>query len=470
MKHLKLLTICLLGALMTSCADTPKAPESYPLFWTWLDYHPSMNFDSVCRVMQETGIDGVMLNAATPDQYRQAIPVAHKYGIEVYAWLWTMNLEHGRDSIVKAHPDWQSVNRNGDSLADSMAYVNYYKFMCPILPEVRDFIRQKIEAYCAVEGLNGIAIDYHRFVDVILPTTLWPHYGIVQDKEYPQWDYGYHPRMIEAFKAQYGYDPREQDDPSTDAKWLQFRCDQITEVANMIADIVHSHGKKMAASPFPTPKMAKSMVRQDWGKWNLDIVFPMVYHNFYTGDPSFIADCTIENVRDKNPKTTLYCGIMAPNDPTLFTCMNEALNNGAKGIAIFTVNSLLSPEIRQQFKAYSDSVRAVRNMPQVVSTDSVAPKHANLDPFVNVSLMKLIEGRMTDLISKDASTAPLLQLSNYRLVNQYGTTKVYEVIDAASGTMFDVTFYLYGDVIAGWDVKKIVKLSNEPSKNRLISD
>lgn len=62
--------------------------------------------------------------------------------------------------------------------------------------------------------------------------------------------------MIEKFKAAYGYDPREQEDPSQDEKWLQFRCDQITEVANMIADVVHSYGKKMAASPFPTPKMA----------------------------------------------------------------------------------------------------------------------------------------------------------------------------------------------------------------------
>ena len=34
-----------------------------------------------------------MLNAPTPDDYRIAIPIARKHGIEVYAWLWTMNLE-----------------------------------------------------------------------------------------------------------------------------------------------------------------------------------------------------------------------------------------------------------------------------------------------------------------------------------------------------------------------------------------
>ena len=87
--------------------------------------------------------------------------------------------------------------------------------------------------------------------------------------------------------------------PSADIKWRHARCDQITEVANMIAGVVHSYGKTMAASPFPTPKMASRMVRQDWGKWNLDIVFPMVYHTFYTEDVSFISDCTVENVRDR---------------------------------------------------------------------------------------------------------------------------------------------------------------------------
>ena len=128
----------------------------------------------------------------------------------------------------------------------------------------------------------------------------------------------------------------------------------------MIAGVVHSYGKTMAASPFPTPKMASRMVRQDWGKWNLDIVFPMVYHTFYTGDASFISDCTVENVRDKNDMTTLYCGMTATDGPMMFECMDAALNNGAQGIAVFTIHGLRSPEVKRQFKAYTDSVRAVR--------------------------------------------------------------------------------------------------------------
>ena len=51
--------------------------------------------------MNDIGMDGIMLNAPTPDDYRVAIPIAHKHGIEVYAWLWTMNLEHDRDKNIE---------------------------------------------------------------------------------------------------------------------------------------------------------------------------------------------------------------------------------------------------------------------------------------------------------------------------------------------------------------------------------
>lgn len=448
-KYITLFT-CISLILLSACYNNKKTADPYPLFWTWLDYRSSMNFDSICRVLNETGIDGLILNASSPDEYRKAIPVANKYGIEVYAWLWTMNLEHDRDSILKVHPEWLSVNRNGQSLADTIAYVGYYKFMCPVIPEVREYIKNKIRAYCEVEGLNGIAIDYHRFVDVILPTTLWPQYGIVQDREYAEWDFGYHPAMIEKFMQKYAYDPREQDDPSADEMWLQFRCDQITEVANEIAAVVHSYGKKMAASPFPTPAMSRQMVRQDWNKWNLDIVFPMVYHNFYTEDISFISDCTIENVQTKNPATTLYCGLMAPNDLTVIDCMNEALNNGAEGIAIFTINNLKDPNVRKAFKAYSDSIKANK---QHLTEKAVLANHTEVvvNPFEKPGIMQLLYKKIA---SQTGLQEDKIELEEIKLIEEYGATIRFEVIEKNSNTIFDATFYFYGGILSGWDVKR----------------
>ncbi len=524
MKNSILILLFIVVTLISGCSEKKaEKPSEYPMFWTWLDYRPGMNFDSICAIMKETGLDGVMLNAPTPDDYRKAIPVAGKYGIEVYAWLWTLNLEHDRAKIVSEHPEWLSVNRKGESLADTKAYVDHYKFMCPALPEVREHIINKVRAYCEVEGLNGIAIDYHRFVDVILPTTLWSRYNIVQDKEYPEFDYGYHPAMIKMFMEKYGYDPRDQEDPSTDGKWLQFRCDQITEVANEIAEVVHSYDKVMGASPFPTPAMSRQMVRQDWGKWDLDIVFPMVYHNYYTGDVSFISDCTIENVRDKNPMTTLYCGMTASNGPLMFKCMDAALNNGAEGISIFTIGGLRSPEIRARFKAYTDSARTARaeakQNPVPVVTGVV-----NTDPFQNAGIMngvrlhiltalsrakaavlpelKNIDMATVESVSKNAlqgtaaeeylnrlntpvrrnqelmpvakaladqfikdSEQMSPELSEFKLVDEYGVTKCYKVTENKTKVNFNVTFYFYGGIISGWSVEPDEESFRKYSKN-----
>ena len=35
------------------------------MFWTWLDYRPGMNFDSICQVMNDIGMDGIMLKGTT---------------------------------------------------------------------------------------------------------------------------------------------------------------------------------------------------------------------------------------------------------------------------------------------------------------------------------------------------------------------------------------------------------------------
>ena len=96
-------TVFLLVALavlfsLSACGEKKTEPQ-YPLFWTWLDLRSDEAFEAACQKMNDVGIDGVMLNASTPDDYRRVIPIAHAHGIQVFAWLWTMNLEHDRAQV-----------------------------------------------------------------------------------------------------------------------------------------------------------------------------------------------------------------------------------------------------------------------------------------------------------------------------------------------------------------------------------
>ena len=261
------------------------------------------------------------------------------------------------------------------------------------------------------------------------------------------------PGNDQGFKEKHGYDPREQEDPSKDEKWLQFRCDMVSEVANLVAETVHKNGKLMAASPFPTPKMSARMVRQYWGDWNLDIVFPMAYHNFYTEDVSFVADCTIENARDKQDMTTLYAGLWGTNGPELFTSMDAAFNNGAQGVSFYTAEYITDPAIRKQFREYSDSLRAVRKANGGV-IKATYPTVADKDPFKKEGVMKLIEARMQKLIAEAKGTEELapLALGEYAKKETEDVTVRYEVTDANSKKSFDVYFYFYGDILSGWNV------------------
>ena len=151
--------------------------------------------------------------------------------------------------------------------------------------------------------------------------------------------------------------------------------------------------------------------------------------------------------------TKLYCGMTATNGPKMFECMDAALNSGAQGIAVFTIHGLRSPEIRQQFKAYTDSVKAVRVANGGV-IKATYPTVANPDPFMHEGIMVLLQERMQQLVAKTAGKEELapLALSEYKEIGSYDATRCYQVVDNNSNTTFDVTFYLYGDVVSGWDV------------------
>ena len=460
-------------SLAVACKEAPKEEAvTYPMFWTWLEDLPGVDMEASFKAMHEAGIDGVMLHAVTEEDYLRDIAIAKKYGITVYAWIWTLNPpRQDRPRMLQEHPEWFDVNRNGQSLADHKAYVNSYKFMCPVLPEVRENMVNRVKRLCEIDGIDGVCLDYCRLVDVVLPVSLSYNYNITQDGEvFPQWDFGYHPAMIDEFKKEFGYDPREVEDPSRDPKWQKFRCDKISECANLLAETIRSYGKVVTASPFATPKVASFMVAQNIGDWDLDIVFPMLYTAFYTQEAGYAYDGTIENNRDKNPKTVLGVGLdteLGDNPEDIFEKMDNAFKVGAQAVSLYTIAGLNTPELRARFKEYADSLRAVRaanggKVPYTkVETVDLNPfNHAGIMANVERSMQRLAAGEAIHEFSVNGMTEddpskvyPALDLTEYELVVDNDRIKKYRVTDKASSTKFDVIFIVYGEVISGWDVR-----------------
>jgi len=313
--------------------------EETPRFWIWMsasNIQSITKWDSILRDIHDLGIRGLLLQAP-PETIRKIIPLAQKYNIQIHVWMWTMNR---RD----APTEYLSVNDLGQSLANQKAYVDYYKFLCPALPETKDFIRKKIRDLERIDGVSGIHLDYIRYVDVFLPKGLLPKYNLIQDDILPKFDYGYHPAMLTKFKKTYGYDVKSIPDYPHDSLWQQFRMDQITNIVNDFAWEFSSKPVKLTAAVFPDPEMSRKMVRQDWGAWKLDYYFPMVYNGFYNEDENWIEE-RIRISKKFHPNSNVFCGLYLPDSASeeeLIKSMDAAFKGGASGISFFNYWGLKS--------------------------------------------------------------------------------------------------------------------------------
>jgi hypothetical protein len=82
------------------------------------------------------------------------------------------------------------------------------------------------------------------------------------------------------------------------------------------------------------------MVRQDWGRFDLDAYFPMLYHTFYEAGPEFVGKYTAEAVRTVT--RPVYSGLfVGPLDAAAFTTtVQAALSAGAAGVSIFDAGAM----------------------------------------------------------------------------------------------------------------------------------
>ena len=268
-----------------------------------------------------------------------ALPLASAAGLEVHAWMWCMPCL--LDDVIKQHPDWYNVNAKGESAVDKPAYVDYYKFLDPARPEVREFVRDTVRELAAIPGLTGVHLDYIRHPDAILPSGLWAKYNITQERVHPPYDYGYTEYSRKIFKTKFGVDPIELKDPETSADWLKYRLDSVVDlVNNYLVPAAKAGGKKISAAVFPGPSLARTMVRQDWGRFNLDMYLPMLYHSFYEAGPEWVGRYTQEAVR--TVKAPVHSGLFVSpmTDPEFTRTIEIALGAGAAGVSIFDFGAM----------------------------------------------------------------------------------------------------------------------------------
>jgi hypothetical protein len=301
--------------------------------------------------LKKKGIDALMYSGGhDPETYARVGKLAHEAGLKFHAWIPTMVQGYSD----KLDSSWYAVNGRGESALTHPAYVSHYTFLCPDREGVYKFLEDLYINVARIKDVDGIHLDFIRFPDVILARGLWDKYGLVMDREYPQFDYCYCDSCVADFEVQTGINIREVEDPSKVKTWKQFRYDLITRMVNRLSDAVHREGKEISAAVFPGPdSIAKKLVRQEWEKWDLDAFYPMNYNDFYLEGTEWIGDVTREGVEAINGKGNLYSGLFICPDPDrkseesdpenhgltpeeLDDAIRKSMNNGATGICLFT--------------------------------------------------------------------------------------------------------------------------------------
>lgn len=321
--------------------NVPTGGEDFSV-WSWV--HGDRDYDGPewrrrFSRLRAAGVGAVLVGGGDIGLVADA---AHEEGLEYHRWFWTMN-RTGDAVVQEEHPEWFTVSRNGESSLQVPPYVGYYRWVCPTREPVREYLRGLVAELAADPRVDGVHLDYVRHCDVILPRGLWDTYDLVQDVEHPEFDYCYCDVCRETFEAQTGRDPMTMADPTADEEWRRFRWDSVTGAVRDLADTVHARGKPITAAVFPTPDIARTLVRQSWDEWPLDRFFPMLYNGFYLEDIPWIGRGVREGVAalagsDRLLNAGLYLPDMAPEDLAL--AVRTAREAGASGVSFFESEGL----------------------------------------------------------------------------------------------------------------------------------
>ena len=353
----KLLLICFFGALY-SCQSSKKedsakqelSQDSTHKFWIWLNPQKGET-DEVVRERYkkyyDAGVKGLFFESDNEQHFR----IAKEEGLEAHRWMWIMN--RGEEYVRENHPDWYAKNRKGESCFDHPPYVDYYRWLCPSRPEVIEYLKKDVSEALDKDYVDGIHLDYIRFSDVILAPNLWANYGIEQLQEYPQYDYCYCEVCKDKFKNEYGISIDSVEYPTENLSWKKFRYDAVSNIVNGLTQIAKDHNKAITAAVFPTPDVAKRLVRQDWTNWDLTAVYPMIYHGFYKEQTSWIGTAVKEGLRGLDGRFPLYAGLYIPDfkdNNDLRDGIKYALDAGASGVSLFGQIDDEKIELIKEFK------------------------------------------------------------------------------------------------------------------------
>lgn len=268
-------------------------------------------------------------------KYERAVKIANKIGIQIYAWIPTLlGVGPNKQWLYDNHPEVYVKTKSGVLSYNHPIYnVEHYKFLCPNNPIVRKFIKEMYANVSKIPGLDGINLDYIRYIEINMQK-----YDANSDTCYC--DY-----CVSDFFNQTNITIVNETRPDQNTLWNQYRIKAITTLVNEISELVHAHNKRISADVYPGPWESTIKTKQKWDDWELDMVFPMIYNGVFKRPLEWVGRQTGEGsakIREKGKNTKLYTGLEsnAMNDKEFEAAVNMSMENHAYGVSVFKLNDL----------------------------------------------------------------------------------------------------------------------------------
>lgn len=199
------------------------------------------------------------------DPLAVAVAEAHRRGLSLHAWINTMPGWKGKRppadprQLYNAHPDWFLYDRRGHRQPLS----DHYVILNPALPEVRDYIAAVCREIIGGYDIDGLHLDYIRFVT---------------DESGAGRDYPYDHRTVARYRGSMGLHPDQ--DPR---RWHLWREQQVTAVVREIRGQQRQLKPQivLTAAVIGDRRKARGESFQDAEAWLneglVDAVLPMAY-------------------------------------------------------------------------------------------------------------------------------------------------------------------------------------------------
>ncbi len=275
-KRNKIVLLCAVLLFFFACEE-----KKAPLLWAEIEdtsiLQNTAEWNAAFEKAKKYGIGGIFIKAS-PTEIKELISLANKHDLQIYAKI--EMLKCNDPEVLESHASWFSVNRLKQSIDSLSLYATDYNYLCPHLPEVQNYLLEKIASYQNIEGLEGVYLSEMKYIENKLPEGLQPRYGVVQSKVHPQYDFGYHEFTVEKFREKFQKAPTSLQKEEV-KKWDDFRTEILTNLVAKLKKELEETDLKLSVEVYPEPQVAKEIAKQDWVNWEIDFAVRPVFSEFY---------------------------------------------------------------------------------------------------------------------------------------------------------------------------------------------